>query len=745
MKDQERVPIHIVRWDRDIGDQKGEAFGLGRVRFQLRQMFRLYLLLSGGLMLAMSGTPQARNVEGRSLSQVLHPEVVEVPDFWTPQPKPPLLIPRPQKVEWGAGVFRLNPQTVLRIESERYRPAARVFQEEIETRYGWHLPIQSLSSGESYRDSEILFGGSRERRRRLSVPDLPEAYGLLVTPKKVEVIGAQPRGTFYGAQTLLQLVQVIPGGLQIPAVTIRDYPNLAFRGVHLLGGTDPTFHERLIRNVLAHFKLNHLVLQCEYSQWQTNPALWTDFSMPKEALKKIVKVARANFLEPIPLIPSLGHCEWMFRNRQNLHLAEDPETPYAYCPRREATYKFLFGVLDEVLAVFKPRYFHIGHDEVTMRGRFPYSPECEGATVAQLFVEDTRRLVEYLQGKRVERVFLWADMLLGRTETHDGSAFAASEQEAQQTRQQLPKNLVLCDWHYVPAEPDQYKSLEVLQEARFDRLIATTWFDPRNIFTFAQAASKRGLWGLLQSTWAGFNLQEVTLRDALPQFAAYVLAAEYAWNPDSPPPDRLPYHPETVFLERYYREPMPLTPQPGFLVDLRSGYNFLFSEAPATLQGWQAMPTGTVRLNGWLFRLVDSLNQPAALMLASPGGPDPSNRYPASVLIEIRRKVQELHFLHCAGAPAAAKEEMGRYLIRYEDGNEETVPLLYGLHIRAWNDPGMAAQARIVWEGKTAQGTPVLLRSLRWHNPHPGKMIQQIELRATSRTAALCLIGLSGR
>lgn len=680
----------------------------------------------------------------------LNPPLLDVPHLQEPVTRTPQLIPKPQVIHWGEGTFSLSARTRLFIESEEYEPAAAAFRREIETRYGWQLPIHRKRVPDK---RGIFFGGSRERQRTLPVPDRDEAYCLKITVEGVQVIGKNPAGAYYGAQTLCQLLQAVPNGLQLPVVTVIDYPHMVFRGVHLLGGTEPLFHERLIRDVLSHFKLNHLVFECEYTQWETNPKMWVDFSMPKSVVRQLVELARRCYIEPVPLIESLGHGHWMFKNGANTEIAEDPDHPWAYCPRRKASYEFIFSVYEEAIELFKPKYFHIGHDEVTMRGRFPHCPDCKDASVAELFVEDTRRLHTFLRSKGISRLMMWSDMLLAPGEANDGGATARNAEQAAFKRAALPKDIIQCDWHYTPAQPEDYISLNVLRQAGFNDLIATTWYRPDNIYNFAQASHNRRVMGLLQSTWAGFNLTEATLNSALQQFTAYLLAAEYAWNSASPPPEELSYRAETVFVERLFPERISLTPRKGFVVDLRSSYNVSLAEN-SDGTGWvgygsehdlQNAPTGEVRLNGTLFRLADSTSQPSALMLAGNLTTSSGAACPKSVVISLGRNAEQLIFLHCTGWQVEQNKEVGQYLVRYADGMQETIPLLYGVHIRAWDDEGMAVRSRIAWEGTTQAGKRARLRTFTWQNPNPNKRIESVEFRAVDPVAAPVLLGLSGR
>src|SRR5205085_693408 len=144
-----------------------------------------------------------------------------------------------------------------------------------------------------------------------------ESYKMYSSSDGVTISSPTPTGSFYGAQTLMQMLSVDANGAFIPAAKITDYPSLDFRGVHLFTGNDMPLQRKLVENVFSRFKFNHLVLEAQYGEWKTAPKLATKDSLPQEQLREYVKLARANFLEPIPLVQSLGHAEWMFQNGQN--------------------------------------------------------------------------------------------------------------------------------------------------------------------------------------------------------------------------------------------------------------------------------------------------------------------------------------------------------------------------------------------------------------------------------------------
>ena len=60
-----------------------------------------------------------------------------------------------------------------------------------------------------------------------------EGYQLSVTYNQITVSGKTSKGVFYGIQTLRQLIKSEAEDVTIPAVTIKDHPRFAYRGMHL--------------------------------------------------------------------------------------------------------------------------------------------------------------------------------------------------------------------------------------------------------------------------------------------------------------------------------------------------------------------------------------------------------------------------------------------------------------------------------------------------------------------------------
>ena len=472
----------------------------------------------------------------------------------------PVLIPRPKSVAWTGMRLRIDADTRLVLApgaGPMDRMAALSVQSEMHEHFGLpRLPIRTTAApaivgtggtalvfGEPGRSAWVRRG---LQAARLAPSVRAEGYALAVGAGDAVVGGHDPAGTFYGAQTLCQMLGRDSRGVYLSGARISDYPTLGWRGAHLFVGDHALpFHEKLIARVFARLKMNALVLECEQAKWDTLGKAAPSWAMSKADLRTEVAFARRYGLTVTPLVNSVGHMPWAFEGGANLALAEDPETPYAANVASPETDRFLFKLYDEVLDTFGSSSLHLGGDEVALRGRYPYRSRAQFPTLADAYVAQVTRAHDYLKARHV-RTMLWGDMLLAPGEAAD-AASAPSPDQARQMRTRLPHDIILTDWHYRGSGP--FASLGTLRGAGFGPIIGATWFETGNIGSFSQALAAGHERGLLETTWAGFNSSEANMRQDKAQFVAFVLAAECAWNGGADA--RLSYDPAQAFDRLY--------------------------------------------------------------------------------------------------------------------------------------------------------------------------------------------------
>jgi len=413
-------------------------------------------------------------------------------------------------------------------------------------------------------------------QNNLMLPDKKEAYVLHISATGITIIGNDLIGLFHGIQTLRQL-KITPGigYILLPQVTITDYPSLEYRGIHVFTGKDALAEQKALIDLMAMWKMNQLVLQVDYLKYDSHPEIFfSTWGQTKESVRELIRYAKDRFIEISPLVAGPAHAEWIFRTGHHYDLAEDPEPsanmsiPFTYCITNPDTYTFLFEIYDEVLELFRPRYFHIGHDEIDMEGwgRFPY--RSAGYTKQQLIEMDLDRLTDYFRGRNID-LMLWGDMFLYLTQAPD-AANADNLQQANSLRQYLKTlssgsqapEFIFCDWHYGAYSPERYNSIPLLHQEGF-KTLASTWYLHNNIRNFTrQQVLQNGL-GLLQTTWAGFTFKIQGNTSCYDQFVAYLIAAEYSWSGRTDPSSSFAYTPSTVFWDQWKKVTLGQTPIMG--------------------------------------------------------------------------------------------------------------------------------------------------------------------------------------
>lgn len=676
----------------------------------------------------------------------------------------PVLVPQPKQVEFSQTDYLLPKKLPIYLYLPHNQQGQRINKALIELAREWALEgVQFVTAHGAWENQGLLVAvADRPLPVQAPVPPVvPESYALEVTPTSVTVVGRDAAGAFYGLQTLRQLLQRDKAGQpMLPQVSISDWPTLAFRGAHLFVGKQALpFHEKLIERVLSRLKLNRMVIECEYTAWKSHPELHVPFAMAPHDLAKEIAFCRDHFMEPIPLIETLGHAQWLFANNQHKELAEDVTTPYAYNVNDPRTYQIVFDIFNEAISLFHPHLFHIGHDEVTLFGKYPARPENQQEGLVKLFVTDTKRLHDWL-AKRDIRTMIWSDMLLnpleGKPTPQNPSLSAANAPtiaDAQAMRAALPKDIIICDWRYAPGS-EQRNGLDLFQKDGF-QTIGSAWYEPENIRGWAQQVIQNRSLGTLQTTWAGYNSNESLLSEDFPQFSAFVLAAEYAWSGSnlkplslgqSPNADTLPYSPSELFTRLYGDLPPPGVSRPGWLVSLSDSANIQLAQADNGLP-WQTVltppQTPTPEVNDATTGILYA-NDGRGILLRGLYTAGPDNSPPTSLNIPIDRPARTIALLSTLTCDIGPGKVAASLIVTYTDGTKITIPLRSGYETAALSDLTHSRSYFVSTIPYSIGARTVALRLFRWHNPYPRKDIRSLTFRADNPFAGPMLFSITG-
>ncbi len=122
----------------------------------------------------------------------------------------------------------------------------------------------------------------------------------------------------------------------------------------------------------------------------------------------------------------------------------------SYCPLHPDVHAVVFDLVDEIVEVFEADGFHAGLDEVFYIGD-EKCPRCKGKNRAELFAGEVTKIRNHLAEKDIT-LWMWGDRLLDGALTGLGM-WEASTNDTYAAIDMIPKDVVICDWHYEQAVP----------------------------------------------------------------------------------------------------------------------------------------------------------------------------------------------------------------------------------------------------------------------------------------------------
>ncbi|MGQ9629874.1 MAG: beta-N-acetylhexosaminidase [bacterium] len=388
----------------------------------------------------------------------------------------------------------------------------------------------------------IVLGGEADVPSHLPPGDMKElgeeGYLLEAGPRGAAVQSPKPAGAFYGVQTLLQLLE---DGPRFPALLIKDWPDIALRGIHFdLKGAMPKF-EYLKEAIekLARYKLNAVLVEYEDKfQFEKHPDIASPIALSRDQVRELVDLARDNFVQVIPLVQSLGHAEYVLRHERYRHLQEHPESLQQYCPLKPGTLDLFRDLFEELSPLHdNTEFFHIGADETWQLGR---CGECGKAASERgkigLYIDYISKVCRIIS-ESGKRPILWDDMLRG-----------ADPQDLRR----LPEGAVLMYWiyHQMIGEMSEDTSrafpfIERYEEAGLPIIGASAakgadgefsncpHFSDRlgNIMAWGKVAWADKLLGAVSTAWSRYSSLRPPVEPFELMWYTILGSAEYYWSP----------------------------------------------------------------------------------------------------------------------------------------------------------------------------------------------------------------------
>jgi hypothetical protein len=288
-----------------------------------------------------------------------------------------------------------------------------------------------------------------------------------------------------------------------------------WRAVHLLEYNNDVALEALGQNLgkLADMGVNTLILEVDYNfAFKSHPELRRGTNpITREGARKFAAVCRKLGIRLIPEFQSLGHQSWegetfplltmypMFDTTPGVF----PGNQGVYCrewdPLNPAVTKIVFQLMDEIIDAFRADAIHVGMDEIFLLGS-ELSPSTKGQNPAVLFAKAVNDIHQHLARERHVEMLMWGDRLIDGKSSDFGD-WEASTNGTAAAIDLIPKDIIICPWHYEPREA--YPSIPMflargfrVLPAGWNKLEATT-----ALIAYSQRYNDPKLLGYLFTTW----------------------------------------------------------------------------------------------------------------------------------------------------------------------------------------------------------------------------------------------------
>jgi hexosaminidase len=364
------------------------------------------------------------------------------------------IIPQPVSIQVNSGNFVIDGNTSIhfRSTSKILKPAADFF----------YAAIKNISG------VNLAFNASKQKKIILIIESIPsigsEGYQLNVSAGSISIRANSKAGILYGMQSLLQTLPQVRtnAALEIPCMSITDYPRFKWRGMHL-DVSRHFFGPDVIKeyiDLLVSYKMNvfhwHLVDDhgwrieikkypelTQVGAWRVDQSdkVWNSRPQAKtgelptyggyytqEQIKEIVKYAADRNVTIVPEIEMPGHVASSIASYPYLSCIQKHQLPltggdytnmaFNYCAGNDSVFTFIQNVLTEVVSLFPSPYIHIGGDEVD-KSSWKVCPRCQGRIKTEGLKDENelqsyfiKRIEKFIVGKH-RKMIGWDEILEG--------------------------------------------------------------------------------------------------------------------------------------------------------------------------------------------------------------------------------------------------------------------------------------------------------------------------------------------
>lgn len=424
------------------------------------------------------------------------------------------IIPKPQIIEMKSGSFSF-PSTIKISINSNEKNKLSFTTNLLKNSFLEYLDIKAENVNDN--NGNIIF-------IQKEIPELinkHEGYKFEIKDEKVVITSSTARGLFFGAMSLLQLIENSTKN-EFNNVEIIDFPDLAVRGISddiSRGQVSTLDNFKKIISSIARYKMNTYMPYIEdVLQFDAFHTIGVNRgALSKSEVKELIEYADKHFVEIIPIFQTLGHYENILSQEEFLHYAEFPGAA-SLCVSCEETYEFLEIMLKEVFELFPSEYFHMGADESYDVGLGKSKHLVENSNIATVHAKHYERVNDICK-KYGKKVLMYGDIILQHPEILD----------------LLPKDITVVTWHY--RADFEYPSTKTFNNYGFNYYVSPSVWNfhttfPTNVNALPnieyiiKSGIENGAAGMINSNWGDYGAE--TIKELI--YYGYTWSAQCSWN-----------------------------------------------------------------------------------------------------------------------------------------------------------------------------------------------------------------------
>ena len=639
----------------------------------------------------------------------------------------PVMIPQVQSLTPAEGTFALPGRLLVAAPAEfDFAPLAKEY-------------ANAVKDGQVVRTDDGATAAFRFELAVDDVPDSPEGYTLDITPAGVVVRARDVRGLFYGMQTFNWFLRGSKvDGNGVKCCRIADWPDLEIRGLYYqLAYVDPRRVDRIchVIDVLGALKYNALLIGFfDNFPYEDSPFTKRKRTFTKADIAKIKAAAKRNHMEIIPKLQVISHAGWIQSHRdwtgESCEFYEGPwkkSSTALYCPASKKAQELVMKMVRETAEEFKPRYYHLGLDEILLAG-YPLCPKCRAADPTRTIINHVRPIKDMLTSMGIQTI-IYHDEYFGSS-----NPTTQKQVSTEFVPEGLGRDVMINSWEY-EGSPTRRIGDKIRRRGFKDLVYMSFAIDAENCWKLPKIAYETQSKGNFLAYWSIVppTLDGPHEKRAHEFYPSTVAQANYCWNATDVEFSKLPIDSANIMRELLdgkpkcaFRGKAAAVPLGGVCTEqIDSGPMFpnLDAKLVAKIRKITAADPAGFEL------AVDDGHLFAAVLSGTPA----DGRGAKPVTIPINAAASGASFLVTASAfnnfGLVDKQHgfpVGGIKIVYADGKTSELPLVFQRNINDWNTYLGGNGCRAVLRGNDRDGALFGFNAIDWRNPRPEQPIKEI-------------------